>query len=42
MLWTRNKMQTSRILDQTAEQVGRELESQGLFVSSLVYALLRV
>jgi epoxyqueuosine reductase QueG len=29
MLWTRNKMQTSRILDQTAEKVGRMLEHQG-------------
>ena len=29
MLWTRSKMQTSRILDQTAEKVGRWLEGQG-------------
>jgi len=29
MLWTRNKMQTSRILDQTAEKIGRRLESEG-------------
>lgn len=29
MLWTRNKMQTSRLLDQVAEEVGRELERQG-------------
>ncbi|HUT52680.1 MAG TPA: hypothetical protein VM658_04760 [bacterium] len=29
MLWTRNKMQTSRLLDQAAEEVGRELERQG-------------
>jgi epoxyqueuosine reductase len=29
MLWTRNKMQTSRLLDQAAEEVGRELEQQG-------------
>jgi epoxyqueuosine reductase len=29
MLWTRNKMQTSRLLDQTAEKVGRMLEHQG-------------
>lgn len=28
-LWTRNKMQTSRLLDQTAEKVGRFLERQG-------------
>ncbi len=29
MLWTRNKMQTSRILDRTAEKVGRMLEQKG-------------
>lgn len=29
MLWTRNKMQTSRLLDQVAEEVGRALESKG-------------
>ncbi|HPI93464.1 MAG TPA: hypothetical protein PLT09_09970 [Deltaproteobacteria bacterium] len=29
MLWTRNKMQTSRLLDQTAEKVGRFLERRG-------------
>jgi len=29
MLWTRNKMQTSRLLDQTAEKVGRMLEQNG-------------
>ncbi len=29
MLWTRNKMQTSRLLDQTAEKIGRLLELQG-------------
>jgi len=29
MLWTRNKMQTSRILDQTAEKIGRYLERAG-------------
>jgi epoxyqueuosine reductase QueG len=28
-LWTRNKMQTSRLLDQVAEKVGRYLEQQG-------------
>lgn len=28
-LWTRNKMQTSRILDQTAEKIGRMLERAG-------------
>lgn len=28
-LWTRNKMQTSRLLDQVAEKVGRLLERQG-------------
>ena len=28
-LWTRNKMQTSRLLDQVAEKVGRCLERQG-------------
>ncbi len=28
-LWTRNKMQTSRILDQAAEKLGRFLERQG-------------
>ncbi|MCX5850458.1 MAG: hypothetical protein NT072_00135 [Deltaproteobacteria bacterium] len=28
-LWTRNKMQTSRLLDQVAERVGRFLESRG-------------
>ncbi len=32
MLWTRNKMQTSRILDETAEKMGRMLEREG-FVS---------
>jgi epoxyqueuosine reductase QueG len=29
MLWTRNKMQTSRVLDETAEKVGRLLERHG-------------
>jgi epoxyqueuosine reductase len=29
MLWTRNKMQTSRLLDEAAEKVGRLLESSG-------------
>ncbi|MDY6830365.1 MAG: 4Fe-4S binding protein [Thermodesulfobacteriota bacterium] len=29
MLWTRNKMQTSRILDEVAEKIGRMLEAQG-------------
>jgi epoxyqueuosine reductase QueG len=29
MLWTRNKMQTSRLLDQVAEEVGRMLEAGG-------------
>jgi epoxyqueuosine reductase QueG len=29
MLWTRNKMQTSRLLDATAEAVGRRLERAG-------------
>jgi epoxyqueuosine reductase QueG len=29
MLWTRSKMQTSRLLDHTAEKVGRMLEQQG-------------
>jgi epoxyqueuosine reductase len=29
MLWTRNKMQTSRLLDQVAEEVGRTLEGEG-------------
>lgn len=29
MLWTRNKMQTSRILDQTAEKISRNLEKNG-------------
>jgi len=28
-LWTRNKMQTSRLLDQVAEKVGRTLEQEG-------------
>jgi len=28
-LWTRNKMQTSRLLDQVAEKVGRSLEREG-------------
>jgi epoxyqueuosine reductase QueG len=28
-LWTRNKMQTSRLLDRTAEKVGRFLEGEG-------------
>ena len=28
-LWTRNKMQTSRLLDQTAEKIGRMLEKEG-------------
>lgn len=28
-LWTRNKMQTSRLLDQTAERIGRLLEQNG-------------
>ncbi|MBW2298256.1 MAG: hypothetical protein JRF32_11690, partial [Deltaproteobacteria bacterium] len=26
MLWTRSKMQTSRLLDETAEKLGRQLE----------------
>jgi epoxyqueuosine reductase len=29
MLWTRNKMQTSRLLDETAEKMGRLLERKG-------------
>ena len=29
MLWTRNKMQTSRLLDETAETVSRLLEREG-------------
>lgn len=29
MLWTRNKMQTSRLLDETAEKIGRTLEREG-------------
>ncbi len=29
MLWTRNKMQTSRLLDETAEKIGRLLERKG-------------
>jgi len=29
LLWTRNKMQTSRLLDQVAEEVGRSLEREG-------------
>jgi epoxyqueuosine reductase len=29
MLWTRNKMQTSRLLDQVAEEIGRALEVKG-------------
>lgn len=29
MLWTRSKMQTSRLLDETAEKLGRMLESVG-------------
>jgi len=29
MIWTRNKMQTSRLLDATAEKVGRMLEREG-------------
>ncbi len=29
MLWTRNKMQTSRLLDETAENLGRMLERRG-------------
>ncbi|MFH2063598.1 MAG: 4Fe-4S binding protein [Pseudomonadota bacterium] len=29
MLWTRNKMQTSRLLDETAEKVSRMLEQEG-------------
>ena len=28
-LWTRNKMQTSRLLDETAEKIGRMLEREG-------------
>lgn len=28
-LWTRNKMQTSRLLDQTTEKIGRHLEEAG-------------
>ena len=29
MLWTRSKMQTSRLLDETAERIGRLLEAEG-------------
>jgi epoxyqueuosine reductase len=29
MLWTRNKMQTSRVLDAAAEKIGRMLEAEG-------------
>jgi epoxyqueuosine reductase QueG len=29
MIWTRSKMQTSRLLDGTAEKIGRMLESEG-------------
>ena len=29
MLWTRSKMQTSRLLDETAEKIGRMLEREG-------------
>ena len=29
MLWTRSKMQTSRLLDETAEKIGRLLEQEG-------------
>ena len=29
MLWTRSKMQTSRLLDETAEKIGRMLEQEG-------------
>jgi len=29
MLWTRSKMQTSRLLDETAEKIGRRLEREG-------------
>lgn len=29
MLWTRSKMQTSRLLDETAEKIGRRLERAG-------------
>ena len=29
MLWTRSKMQTSRLLDETAEEIGRMLERKG-------------
>jgi epoxyqueuosine reductase QueG len=29
MLWTRSKMQTSRLLDETAEKIGRFLEREG-------------
>ncbi len=29
MIWTRNKMQTSRLLDQVAEKIGRLLEREG-------------
>ena len=29
MLWTRSKMQTSRLLDETAEKIGRMLEQNG-------------
>lgn len=29
MLWTRSKMQTSRLLDETAEKIGRLLENEG-------------
>lgn len=29
MLWTRSKMQTSRLLDETAERIGRMLENKG-------------
>lgn len=36
-LWTRNKMQTSRLLDRTAEKVGRFLEGEG-FLALLISA----
>ena len=29
MIWTRSKMQTSRLLDETAEKIGRMLEREG-------------
>ena len=35
MLWTRSKMQTSRLLDETAEKIGRMLEQEGFLSSDL-------